>query len=268
VTQLKTFAAVFVVCLGVSANVFAAPPLNRPSPPPCCADGQCLANPLTSGYYPTRWRRWPLEYAEPVPVPTGAAAPLPEQIKREAPPFERPRAEQEDEKAPEPSVPRTEQESTGARPYGRPFGPGGGGGAPTTTPPPASSGFPTRTGPSYPGPGTGTSPMGPLGPPSGPMSPPTVPLVPGGTPTPPGTTPPQNPLFRPNPLLNRTGPTGDSDPPPSLPLGPQPIEPSAPAGQGNRALAQPSGQLPSEDAQVSPNDPPPAPPNSLLSAAQ
>ena len=38
--------------------------IERPSPPPCCADGQCFASPLTYGYYPTRvggagrWKVW------------------------------------------------------------------------------------------------------------------------------------------------------------------------------------------------------------------
>jgi hypothetical protein len=200
-------------------------------------------------------------------------APLPEQLRKEVPPFERPPAEQEDTKAPEPSVPRTEQESTGVRPLGRPFGPGGGTGAPTTTQPPAGSGFPLRTAPSYPGPGTGTRPStGPLSPPGGGLAPPTVPLVPGGTPTQPGsqpgTTPPTSPLFRPNPLLNPTGPTGDLDPPPSLPLGPQPINPTGPVWSGNQAAVQASPQPASDDAQASLNDPPPAPPSSLLSVAE
>lgn len=266
-----------MVGLGLCADVLAAPPVSRPSPPPCCADGQCIANPLTSGYYPVRWRRWPLEYAE--PVATGAEAPVSEQIKRDVQPFERPSPEHEDQKAPEPSVPRTEQDTSGVRPLGRPpFGPGGGGAggaAPTTTQPPTGPGLPTRTLPPYPG--TGTTPQtGPLGLPGGPsqpaggsLVPQTTPLVPpGGAPAQPGATPPQRPLVPPNSLLNRSGPTGDVDPPPSLPLDAQPIKPSEPAGKANQASMQPAQQPMSEEGQSPSNDPPPAPPSSLLSAAE
>src|SRR6185369_2842909 len=105
-----------------------------------CADGQCFANPLTSGYYPTRWRRWPLEYAETTPV--SKLAPLPESLKQEVNPFEAPEPKDEDRRAPEPSVPRAEEETSGARPAGRPAGTTGPGPGPMTQPPSSGSGLP------------------------------------------------------------------------------------------------------------------------------
>ena len=60
----------------------AAPPvIERPSPPPCCADGQCFASPMTYGYYDTRWRRWPMEAWR--RLATGKPAALTSQLQQE-----------------------------------------------------------------------------------------------------------------------------------------------------------------------------------------
>jgi hypothetical protein len=112
----------------------AGPPLlDRPSPPPYCADGVCQPNSPNFGWYQTRWRRWPTVPLEPTPaeIPPGGLVP-------EAPAFERPPKAEEDRAAP----PRTqaaeraleeEQEEgtttpqTGEQPRVLPFGqpPGG-----------------------------------------------------------------------------------------------------------------------------------------------
>src|SRR6476646_2418479 len=99
--------------------------IERPSPPPCCADGQCFASPLTYGYYDTRWRRWPLEsLAQAAPGKPGAlSAPL----QQEVAPFVVPPPEQEDRRAPPPSVPSGEQAPAGAT-GGTPRAPGAPGG--------------------------------------------------------------------------------------------------------------------------------------------
>ena len=66
-----------LLVVGMGRVVSAEPPpsLDRPSPPPCCADGKCIANPLTYGWYATRWRHWPLECPTEIAGPqTGAGA--------------------------------------------------------------------------------------------------------------------------------------------------------------------------------------------------
>src|SRR3954463_9165828 len=102
------------------------PCVERPTPPPCCADGQCFASPLTYGYYDTRWRRWPLETM--AQTTTAKVAPLAAPLRQDVPPFVTPPPEQEDRKAPPPSVPAGEQTPVTApagatRPPGAPGGP-------------------------------------------------------------------------------------------------------------------------------------------------
>jgi len=53
-----------------------------------------------------------------------------------------------------------------------------------------------------------------------------------------------------------------------LPLDAQPIKPSEQAGKANQASMQPAQQPVLEESQSQSNDPPPAPPSSLLSAAE
>src|SRR4051812_29373912 len=89
----------------------AVPPIERPSPPPCCADGQCLANPFTFGVYATRWRPWPVAAYD--PTQAGAAA-VPARSMPELPPYEAPPPEQEDRKAPPPTARPAAEQGTGA----------------------------------------------------------------------------------------------------------------------------------------------------------
>ena len=239
--------AIGVMVCGISrGSVAATPPLDRPSPPPCCADGKCFANPLTYGWYETRWRRWPLE-CEPQ-VPAGTPTPLPAQLQQEVKPFEPVPPKQEDRRAPPPTV---EQAPPTGAPTNAPLGPGGATSPPTTSPP-TTRGGPQRTLPPYP-------PQAPL------TTPPTSPLPPpGGQGVNPGVSPLNRVPVTPNPLLNRGVPTGDWDPPPVLPFGPQPVYPAGPVREAREPAPVPS-RLPPSMAQPPSNDPPPAPPASLAS---
>jgi hypothetical protein len=227
------------------------PAIDRPSPPPCCADGQCFASPLTHGYYATRWRRWPLEtMAQAGP---GKPVPLPAPLREDVSPFEIPPAEQEDRKAPPPSVPAGDQTpaavpSSVPRSPGAPIGPA----PPQGTQPPA--GGPPSRAPGFPPPQTA-----PLTPPAAPVTPPAAPVPPSGT----------GPLYRsvpPDSPLNRGGPMGDADPPPSLPFGPALVAPEQPT----RGVSQQPAALPVQSPSVKPayapsTDPPPALPIALAS---
>jgi hypothetical protein len=221
-----------------------SPPLDRPTPPPCCADGQCFASPLTYGYYDTRWRRWPLEcLAQATP---GQVPQLPAPLRQEIAPFVRPPAEQEDRKAPPPSVPAGEQTpatGTGVAPRG-PGGPAGPGG---------------------PMPPQGTQPPGG---PAGPATPPptTAPIVPPAAQGTQPSTAPQYKTISPDSPLNKSGPMGDVDPPPALPFGPALVAPETPIREAIQRPAAMPVQRPSGKPAESPSgDPPPAPPVSLAS---
>ena len=256
-------------------RALASPPLDRPSPPPCCADGQCFANPLTYGWYEVRWRRWPMESCMVQVAPGKTARPTVKPID-DVPPFERPDKNKEDSRAPAPTAPPTEsQQGNGTQPGGPggargPAGsqPGGatpGPGGPTGTSP-GSTGFQPRTGSTY-------SPSSPTFPPSQPLTPPqntpsTSPQsMPGGQ----GTQPSDSPLFKnvpQNSPLNKAMPTGDLDPPPTLPFGPQSIGPEQPVREASRPATTPiSGPVTSPEQPPS-NDPPPAPPVALVSSAE
>lgn len=91
-----------LLLIGLSSPAVAVSPcVERPTPPPCCADGHCYANPGTWGVYPTRWRRWPMDNLE--PIPAGQAIPPQQQG---VPSFETPPAEEEDRRAPPPTTPK------------------------------------------------------------------------------------------------------------------------------------------------------------------
>jgi hypothetical protein len=230
----------------------AAPPLiERPSPPPCCADGQCFASPMTFGYYDTRWRRWPMESL--AQAPTGKATTLPSQLQQEIAPFVTPPPEHEDRRAPPPSVPAGDQTSQGARTQGAP------GGSANGVQPPASPGAPgnqLRGSTGYPTPGLPTPPQTtPMAPPAGQ-----------------GTQPATEPLFKnvsPDSPLNRSGPMGDADPPPSLPFGPALVAPEQPTRDVTHQPATTPRRSPSVKRVNGPSsDPPPAPPIALASYEQ
>jgi hypothetical protein len=230
------------------SSMSAPPAIERPSPPPCCADGQCFASPMTYGYYDTRWRRWPMESLAQASAQKPAALSAP--LQKEIAPFIVPPAEQEDRKAPPPSVPAGEQTPAGApRTQGAPGGP---------TPP---QGFQQPA-------GTGAPAGQPRGTTGGlPTPPQTVPLAPpAGQGTQPTTQPYKS--VSPDSPLNRSGsgPMGDSDPPPSLPFGPALVAPE----QASRDVSQQPAVVPRRSPSVQPvnapsSDPPPAPPIALAS---
>jgi hypothetical protein len=90
--------------LSVGGTTLAVPPCpERPTPPPCCADGRGYSRPETFGVYETRWRPWPIQNLGPSAPQTGEEA-----LKNQVPRFEAPPAEEEDRKAPPPSTPREE----------------------------------------------------------------------------------------------------------------------------------------------------------------
>ena len=98
----RTTAGLLLLSLGGSSFAAAPPCPDRPTPPPCCADGRCYPNPLTFGVYETRWRRWPVEVA--ALGPDGQPGTLPAATD-DIPRFEAPPAEEEDQKAPPPTEP-------------------------------------------------------------------------------------------------------------------------------------------------------------------
>jgi hypothetical protein len=244
---------VFLGWLCQSSMAVQPPCIDRPSPPPCCADGQCFASPLTYGYYDTRWRRWPMECM--AQASTGKPAALSPQLQREIAPFVTTPAEQEDRKAPPPSVPAGEQTPAGAT-GGAPRTPGGPTNSPGTPPPAGGTNPPSgppRGGTGFPSPGLPTPP------------PPTPAPPPSGT----GTAPATTPLYKsvsPDSPLNRTGPMGDADPPPSLPFGPAIAPPIQPAREVSQQPTATPHRSPSVKRVNPPSsDPPPAPPIALAS---
>ena len=132
---VKTITAgLFTACIVGEAAIAAHPPLDRPTPPPCCADGICYPNAPTWGWYGTRWRRWPMEELQPTPAATTPADKLGPDIQ----PYETPPAEEEDRRAPPPTKPAAEEgaeggaEAPGTAPLAPP--PGGGSESPSTAP--------------------------------------------------------------------------------------------------------------------------------------
>lgn len=243
----------FVTLMGIGATVHAVspPPLDRPTPPACCADGICYPRPSTFGWYPVRWRQWPTTTLEPTP---DGVTPTPER-ELDVPSFDLPPAEEEDRRAPPPTMPPGEDEEDaqavpGAEtPQAVPLTPPGG---------------PTRPAPLLPfdeaAPGT---------------EPPTLPFdQPFGEP---GTEPApslpfdQQPATEPPPGLP-FGPTGDLDPPPAPPFASPATSPvaqsmigTAPAKRAaDRAATTGPTAAPAQRAPT--NDPPPSWPLSLARA--
>jgi hypothetical protein len=241
------------------------PPLDRPTPPPCCADGICYPNIGEWGWYKTNWRRWPTEELQPTP---GAVAPKAGTEIPDIGPYETPTPEQEDQRAPPRTKVREEgEEVEGPRqgPLQRPSAPGG-----SESP---------RTSPLAPGPSSPTMP-----PPSRLTPGPTSPLVPGPTtpfspsPSEPGRPTPQSPsLLTPPPTRmpweNGGQPQGDWDPPPALPTATaatnrrmsNDLPPALPAPT-RKAAAPTDRPAPPARKQMPNSDPPPSLPIALASA--
>src|SRR6516165_6695603 len=105
-------------------------PIDRPTPPPCAADGTCYPNEGTWGWYPCKWRRWPGEVLEPTPA---GAQPTPAELQKGGlGPFEAPTPEREDTQAPPSTTKKTEAKT------------GTGEGEPTNVEPEGGA-MPTRT---------------------------------------------------------------------------------------------------------------------------
>lgn len=223
--------------------------LDRPTPPPYCADGVCYPNAENWGWYQQRWRRWPTEELQPT---RATGAPKPGQAIPDVNPYETPTPEEEDQRAPPRSKPREEPESASERPREAPLerpGPGGSD-VPGTTPMPS--------GPLTPGPS-------PLTPPPSQLQPgPTTPFTPGPGDQPPSLlAPPTNRM----PWENGDQPMGEWDPPPSLPSATAvSVDRPAASSAGNHGAA-PKPARPSARRPQSPgSDPPPALPVALASA--
>jgi hypothetical protein len=152
--QFLLSGALLVGC-GSTSLVAAQTPglIDRPTPPPCAADGTCYPNTKAWGYYPVRWRTWPgSAYAS----DASKLEPTPADLGPELRPHETPPAELEDKQAPPattkrapPQPPGPADENVEGEP-GPPPGPAGAPpGSPTSDadPPPAfplSMSTPTR----------------------------------------------------------------------------------------------------------------------------
>src|SRR5262245_24011561 len=158
-------AGALTICTATPA-VAAHPPLDRPTPPPCCADGICRPNAAEWGWYRTQWRRWPTEELAPTPATS------PGKAGKEAvpgvPSYETIPPELEDRRAPPPTKPRAESEERREAPPEGPSAPGGEPAAPRSAP--LSS---------PPGGLLTTPPESPLTPGPTPFSPPATPFSPG-----------------------------------------------------------------------------------------
>jgi hypothetical protein len=229
--------------------VFAAhPPLDRPTPPPCCADGICYPKVDTWGWYQTQWRRWPGVELEPTPA---AKAPGETELK----PYEPLPPELEDRRAPPPTKSRSELTEEGEAPPEQPLAPPPGGGLEPPRPAPSTT---------APGGPLTTPPESPFRPePSSPFSPePTRPFSPEPS-TPQLAPPPTTPM----PWETGNEPTGDWDPPPTLPSATAVTVDRAPVRQTPDQIRKHAPARPPAPPQQRPgNDPPPALPVTLASA--
>ena len=230
--KLREITATGVMAFGFLGTAAAGPPpLDRPTPPPCCADGHCFANPVTYGWYETRWRRWPLECPE---APPGTQLTPATQPSGELPAYDLPPAEEEDRRAPPPTAPRGEDQTMRG---------------PATTGPRAP-GNQAQPGGAAPPPGTPQPPVGPLGPIMQPGTESTTPRR--------GSLPAYEPRGAGSESIHSTpsGPSSEVDPPPALPFGPQPIIKPAPVREANQRPAAPVRQT-APAATVAPSDDPP-----------
>jgi hypothetical protein len=242
----RTLTIAIVASIGPVAA--ATLPLDRPTPPPCCADGICAAHASSFGYFPTRWRVWPgLSQA---PLPT-VKQPTIRQIPGITP-IEPPSPEEEDRQAPQPirtlapPRPTTEAPPTTT--------------SPTTTPPPSTPQTRPFDGPTGPAGGAGA------------QTPPST-LVPRSS-MPTGTTPglPQPGQSQPSPLFDGQPPGGGATSPSSLFPPSASLNGAQPAGSANAyggtirpasaATAAPARQRRNSD------DPPPPPPFTLGNSAR
>jgi hypothetical protein len=109
-----TLASCVLASMGVASAANAQIPglIDRPSPPPCAADGTCYPNTDAWGYYPGRWRTWPGVALEPTP---STISPTPADLGPELAPHETPPPELEDKQAP-PATTKRQPSPLGAEP--------------------------------------------------------------------------------------------------------------------------------------------------------
>lgn len=238
--KVRKATAAGLLLLGLSSPAGAVSPcVERPTPPPCCADGHCYPNFETWGVYKTRWRPWPTDIA--VTSATGPVGQPPAQSV--VPPFEAPPAEEEDRRAPPPTPPREEGAARATSPAT---------GSGETATPPQGQGPEGRVPP--PGPPRPTAEPGePVGPRR--LLPPYSAPAPGPRPS------------------GSTGPSSDADPPPALPFGPalshdSDSQPQAAAPpQMKRLPVVPVASPKLVGVNLASDDPPPAPPIMLGNTA-
>jgi len=116
---IASTAAGLAILLRLSAGVMPVARAQKGTPPPCAADGTCIPNPVTWGFYATNWNRWPGSVpAEPTAAEGGEAegqlelpeGPLaPEAAKEDMAGPERPESEQQGAPAGTPAAPTTPQ---------------------------------------------------------------------------------------------------------------------------------------------------------------
>ncbi|MCC7476745.1 MAG: hypothetical protein IT425_15250 [Pirellulales bacterium] len=228
----------FAGIAGICGTAWAGPPLDRPTPPPQCADGRCYANPPLYGCYATRWRRWPVESIDP-----NAKSPFDAQLlQQQVPPYVPPTPEEEDRRAPPPTIKREDTgSSSGTGETGTAPAPGPGVG-------PGGEGQPSLPGPA----GVPQRQPGEYGPRR--VLPPYEPKTP--------TTTPYNPA----------APRSELDAPPTPPIWHAPGLQNSPVRQAERV---PAGAAPqpvrglgpqNRDINSSSDDPPPAPPGNLAAS--
>lgn len=93
-------AASLLFCWTCAVSTAATVTVDKPSPPPSCADGVCYPKVNTWGYYQRQWRPWPgAEELEPTPAEP-MVRPVPG-----IPPYETPPPQEEDRRAPPPTKP-------------------------------------------------------------------------------------------------------------------------------------------------------------------
>jgi hypothetical protein len=230
--KIQKAAMIGLVLAGLCGQAMAVPPcVDRPTPPPCCADGRCYPSPMTFGYYDTHWRRWPLENVGENTPQTGE-----QQLKGVIPPFQSMPAEEEDRKAPPPTSPNEEVPPVRMQPSG-------------TAPNGASTvpGSETRMAPNAPPPRQPGDQSPPTGPPR--LLQPYEPQAPGS---------------RPSTGTGGTNRTGEADPPPALPFGPVLQSGMGPAREARREAVHPTARAPrAANVNSSNDDPPPALPGTF-----
>lgn len=185
-----TAAGGLLAMVGFASGAAAAVPIDRPSPPPYCADGKCYPKTETWGFYQGRWRSWP--GVDERPGPHGPSPTPAELLGPDLKQYETPLPQDEDRRAPPPTQPPERA-------------------LPTIPSVPPEGGGPETDG----APGPGAVPTGPgmerPGPPApgieGPAEPRVMMPIPSG-----------------RPALPRSG-EEDADFPPALPFGSNPLPP-------------------------------------------